>query len=296
MLSGKYGIKEIDLATGKTLRTLLEPTSNLIVDNGYRMLQTYNPVAAVFRLGVGKTAPTMSDTTLESEIAATTTPLTYEDLDLVTTGSGDNATYSGAMKLTATYMVPEDMVVYEIGIGPEETNEVFSRALVGSGVQLHANSALRLTYTLTCTIKALVESQAVFSIDGQDYPVTRKVNISTGVAKALPRLALCSGYFTPAGSNLNIYSQFKNLNDGSTIYSTNVFTVSVGEYEDRTLVYDLNLRLDRWPNNPKNTMAKCTALIPIRTSPRVLFDVIEGQEPQFNTSVEYPIKLKIPFK
>lgn len=153
------------------------PFANVITNGGLDLVCSAHHLANVFthcRVGTGSAAPAITDTGLQTQVAATATYLP---------GPGNCGTTwlnAWTLQMRRTYDFALGAVVgnmAELAFANAATGQVFSRVLIHSGgvptvVAVTASQQLRVIYTLTTALAPSVATAATVTITGTGWGVT----------------------------------------------------------------------------------------------------------------------------
>lgn len=176
---GFYKMEAVDMITGRR-RVLADWFPNLITDNGLELIGSAGGYYSNICVGSGNTAPSNSDTSLATFVAATSTAQT------TSSGNAGSAPWFG--QFTFTYRFAAGVAtgnLAEVGLGsPSNGTNLFSRALILDGggspttITVLSSEALDVTYQLR-NYAPVSDATGSVVISGTTYAWTARASNAT---------------------------------------------------------------------------------------------------------------------
>lgn len=252
-MRGFYKIEAVDMVSGRR-RLLADWFPNLITNNGLELLST-GGFYSFMCVGSGNTAPSNTDTTLASFVAATS-------VQQATSGSSAGSSpWYGAFTLTNRFAAGTATGnLAEVGIGPANNGtNLFSRALILDGggspttITVLSSEALDVTYQLR-NYAPVGDTTGTVVISGTTYTWTARASNANSsawqmIAAEIGGVGNCNCYngalgavtSAPAGANdvpssisPIAYSAGSHQRDGNCFFDLNRANLSGGLSAFRT--------------------------------------------------------------
>lgn len=205
-VQGFYKIEAVNAET-KQKRLVADWFPNLITNNGLNAMATTGVLARCM-VGAGSTPPSVSDTTLQSQIAATTS------VQSTVTSSQSSAPYYGSTQRTYRFAAGAAAGnLSEVGVGwlSGGSDLCFSRALIldsfgfPTTITILSNEFLDVTYELRCYVPTS-DVVMLLNLNGTDHTCTIRPAQATNANVWAPSLFSSGITLSPGSPQSSAYS------------------------------------------------------------------------------------------